>query len=905
MATETFRIIIEQRGANRATGEVRRLGRESQRTQRAIGLLRNAFLAFGAAAGVRELIQVADSFNAMENRIRLVVGSTKEVNKTFGQLFDVAQATRAPLDATTELFRRMAVNSQGLDLTQTEMLATIKSINQAIAISGATAQEARNGIIQLSQGFASGQLRGEEFRAVAEQLPRLLIAIADGTGRTIGSLRALAFEGKLTPQIVADAIASQAEVIDLEFRRITPTIEQAGVVLGNAFTKFLGDLNKAAGTSQTFQKVLFTLADNVSQLVTGVLSAATAYATYRVAAKLATLATGGLTLSLVGLRTALVRTGIGALVVALGFAIDALLQFGLATEEVEGVAVNGFDRIAVGFRAAMATIRQLVAPLFAFITAGFQTVRSRVSEIAVGLGLDFSGVPGVISGAFRLAFELMKAPINLMIALVKSQAELIALAFDRLPEAIGNSAKAAANAFGDILTRGVNRVIVQLNRALETVGSDIRFGTLSFEGFEEGPRTLTDLFSDSGKILGANFQRDFVQEGLNGLANFGKSAVGTFGQNFEAEYAKLIAELKEAAAEEQRQQDAMDAAKAAAEVQPGDENEKTKEQLAAGRQLLSLENQLRVAAFRRLEPIDAELEKLTQKKAKVEGLLAKSGNEVEAARALALIEAERNKFIDKRRGLSESVVDLQEQIREKIKAIAEFSPIFAAEMERALAAILEQGGGLQKTKAELEGLNTELTKTGEKREKELRKQSEQFAEGFATDLAGVLSGALRGEAVDFAQFFADQAAKFFEESLQDVFKSLSKSFTDLLSKAGGVGGGEEGGGGFNLGGALGALVGVGGLLLSAALRDTETTVQNELANESIVDDVTPVRGVVAGDTSIPIFQLGEELQEVNEPLVELLTEIRDLLAGQGGDGASALDFDDQAGALLSNSPSLI
>ncbi|MDQ9670831.1 tape measure protein, partial [Serratia marcescens] len=74
--------------------------------------------------------------------------------------------------------------------------------NKAAIVSGATAEESTNAIIQLSQGLASGTLRGEEFNSVSEQMPRIMEMLEKSLGKTRGELRAMAEQGMLTTQVV-------------------------------------------------------------------------------------------------------------------------------------------------------------------------------------------------------------------------------------------------------------------------------------------------------------------------------------------------------------------------------------------------------------------------------------------------------------------------------------------------------------------------------------------------------------------------------------------------------------------------------------------------------------------------------------------------------------------------------
>ncbi|HHN8524914.1 TPA: tape measure protein, partial [Klebsiella quasipneumoniae] len=142
-------------------------------------------------------------------------------------------------------------------------------INQGFVVSGATAQEAENAIIQLSQGLASGALRGEEFNSVNEQGNRLIVALADSMGVSIGEMRNMAAQGKLTTDVVVNGLLSQGAVIGKEFANTTTTISQALQVAGNNVTKFFGENSTVKTGAAIFNDAVVTASENI-----GVLSAA-------------------------------------------------------------------------------------------------------------------------------------------------------------------------------------------------------------------------------------------------------------------------------------------------------------------------------------------------------------------------------------------------------------------------------------------------------------------------------------------------------------------------------------------------------------------------------------------------------------------------------------------------------
>ncbi|SOD96642.1 tape measure protein [Caenispirillum bisanense] len=260
MATEhRVAIVIDGSAAKKGAAEVTRSFEDIQRKARELdtGLkatkrtgddafrslvsgasaLKGAFLGLGAGMMARDLLRVADAYTGIENRLKLVTASTAELETAQRSLFAVAQETYATYGATADLYTRLARSTDSLGISQQRLVAVTESVNQAIAISGASAQSAEAALFQLGQGLGAGALRGEELNSVLEQTPRLAQAIADGLGVTVGQLRNLGSEGQLTAERVIAALESQADALDREFGSATRRASDALTQLRNEWER--------------------------------------------------------------------------------------------------------------------------------------------------------------------------------------------------------------------------------------------------------------------------------------------------------------------------------------------------------------------------------------------------------------------------------------------------------------------------------------------------------------------------------------------------------------------------------------------------------------------------------------------------------------------------------------------
>ncbi|CAH3838006.1 phage tape measure protein [Enterobacter cloacae] len=219
-----------------------------------------------AILSVQQVAQYADAWTTLNNKLANAIRPSEQLVDVTERVFNITQQTRGSLDATASLYARLerATREYGTSADDLAKLTTI--INQGFVVSGATAQEAENAIIQLSQGLASGALRGEEFNSVNEQGNRLIVALADSMGVGIGQMRQMAAAGKLTTDVVVKGLLSQGVTIGNEFANTTTTISQALQVAGNNITKFFGENSTVKTGTAIFNDAVISVSENIGAL---------------------------------------------------------------------------------------------------------------------------------------------------------------------------------------------------------------------------------------------------------------------------------------------------------------------------------------------------------------------------------------------------------------------------------------------------------------------------------------------------------------------------------------------------------------------------------------------------------------------------------------------------------------
>ncbi len=230
-------------------------------------------------------ISKMDEYTGLQNRLKLVTTNQVELNKATEDTFRIAQKTYSTWNSVLQVYQRFSDNAKTLNLNMDETARLTETVSKAVAISGASAEAADAALVQFGQALASGTLRGEELNSVMEQTPALAKAIAQGMGITVGQLRSVAAEGKITSKEIVKALKNVQDDVDALFAKTDITIGQSLTLLNNEITKFVGESGKGSGAAHVLADSIQLLASNLKLISDGALVLGIGLATKAIATK--------------------------------------------------------------------------------------------------------------------------------------------------------------------------------------------------------------------------------------------------------------------------------------------------------------------------------------------------------------------------------------------------------------------------------------------------------------------------------------------------------------------------------------------------------------------------------------------------------------------------------------------
>lgn len=222
--------------------------------------------AIGAAVGAKELMGLSDTWTTLNNKIAAVSQSTGMQARSMSELVKGADNARSSIESYTDLYAKLMRSSSGIAKNEEEVARATNIVSKAFVAGGAAASEQAAGVLQLGQALGSGLLQGDELRSIRENAPLLAEAIAKEFNTTIGGLKDLGSEGKLTSDRVFKAILEAGASIEAQFNATNATMADGFTRIKNALTEYVGIGGQAFGVSQSITQGLIIIANNFNKV---------------------------------------------------------------------------------------------------------------------------------------------------------------------------------------------------------------------------------------------------------------------------------------------------------------------------------------------------------------------------------------------------------------------------------------------------------------------------------------------------------------------------------------------------------------------------------------------------------------------------------------------------------------
>ena len=481
-----------------------------------LSTIKKIAVAAGGIVGINKVQNISDKLASTKARLNLLVDDGGSVDVLEQKIMASAQRSRSVYFDTASAVAKLGLNAgNAFNGDMNQVIAFMEQVNKQFVIGGATAQEQSSAMIQLTQAMAAGALRGEELNSILDGAPGIARAIEKYMGIAEGSIKTVAQEGKVTAEVVKNAMFAMADETNAKFDSMPKTWAQIWVDMKNQalsmFAPILTKINQI-GNSTKFQKV-----------TTGLINGLAAVANVASSALDILIAIASVFVDNWGIIQPLVLGIAAAMLLYNGYliannAITAIsnAQKGLAavqaykaavanttlaaTEKAEAMAKASATAAQYGFNAAL-----LACPLtwiLLIIIAVIAAIYMIVAAINKLTGSTISAT-GIICGVVAVAGAfVLNCAIGVLNAIIQAIWTIFVAPFLGIVEWILNVCNGGFNSFGDAVANLIGQIIgwfLNLGKVVTTI-IDAIFGTDWTSGLESLQSAVTSWGKNENAI---------------------------------------------------------------------------------------------------------------------------------------------------------------------------------------------------------------------------------------------------------------------------------------------------------------------------------------------------------------------------------------------------------------------
>lgn len=361
--------------------------RAGDRAQHASGLIKSALAAAVGAASIGKIIETADAYGQMSDRIGMATGSVGEYNEVQDRLLETAKRTYRPLAEAQELYIRTSGSLKSMGYNTSQALDVMDSFSFLLVTNSASADKASSAIDAYSKALQTGKVEADGWQAILAAMPTVVDTIGDSTGKTSEEIRSLGAQGKLSLDLLTEGLqqsaAANGELADSMGVAVRDAIQN----LSNSFTVYVGRLNETSDFTGVLGKGIAALGDNFETLadiaVVTAIAALTRYA--------ATAASAAATATYSAYKDVAARKAQATAVLLASQAELQKAQTSVVLAQREALAARG-TAVQTEMSLQLATARMVEARATAAVTAA-----------QAGLTSASAGLLGILGGPLGVA----------------------------------------------------------------------------------------------------------------------------------------------------------------------------------------------------------------------------------------------------------------------------------------------------------------------------------------------------------------------------------------------------------------------------------------------------------------------------------------------------------------------
>lgn len=237
------------------------------------GTIGKLVAAFGGLALIKRALDLSDELSMTQARLNNVNDGLQTTAELQQMIYQAAQRSRGEYIGMMQTVAGLKAQTGDTFSSVREAVAFTELLNKQFKIAGADATAISSTMYNLTQALSTGVLRGQDLNIVMSNAPQIAQRIARHMGVSVGELKELASQGKVTADIVKQAILGAADDINQQFEKMPMTFGDAMNKAKNIAVKAfepLGQMIADAINSSQFEDSLNGIAQTL-YVVSGIL----------------------------------------------------------------------------------------------------------------------------------------------------------------------------------------------------------------------------------------------------------------------------------------------------------------------------------------------------------------------------------------------------------------------------------------------------------------------------------------------------------------------------------------------------------------------------------------------------------------------------------------------------------
>lgn len=240
--------------------------RAGERAQHASGMIKTALATAIGAAGIGKIIEAADSYGQMSDRIGMATSSVGEYELVQQRLLETAKRTYRPLAEAQELYIRTSDSLKSMGYSTSQALDVMDSFSFLLVTNSASADKASSAIDAYSKALQTGKVEADGWQSILAAMPTVVDTIGKSTGKTSEEIRSLGAQGKLSLDILTTGLQKSAEANGVLADGMSVAVRDAVQNLQNAFTSYVGKLNETTDATGILASGIGVIGENFETL---------------------------------------------------------------------------------------------------------------------------------------------------------------------------------------------------------------------------------------------------------------------------------------------------------------------------------------------------------------------------------------------------------------------------------------------------------------------------------------------------------------------------------------------------------------------------------------------------------------------------------------------------------------